>query len=104
MVYFERNSANLNSAANDVIGRAAALAKDSGNVDVVGYTDTSGSPRYNFNLSAKRADAVTAGLVKGGVAPPRISQASMGENNPAVPTADNIREDKNRRVEITVAK
>ena len=104
VVYFERNSANLNSAPNDVIARAATLAKDSGNVDVVGYTDTSGSPRYNFNLSAKRADAVTAGLVKGGVAPPRISQASMGENNPAVQTADNVREDKNRRVEITVTK
>jgi outer membrane protein OmpA-like peptidoglycan-associated protein len=104
VVYFDRNSANLNSAANDTIARAAALAKDSGSVDVVGYTDSSGSPRANFNLSAKRADAVTAGLVKGGVAAPRISQASMGENNPAVQTADNVREDKNRRVEITVTK
>jgi len=104
VVYFERNSAALNAAANEVIARAAAAAKDAGSVNVVGYTDTSGSARSNFNLSAKRADAVTGALAKGGVAPPRIGQASMGENNPAVQTADNVREDKNRRVEITVTK
>lgn len=104
VVYFERNSAALNSAANQVLQQALAGAKDASSVDVVGYADTSGSPRTNFALSSKRAEAVVQALVKGGVPAPRISQASMGENNPAVQTADNVREEKNRRVEISVTK
>ncbi len=104
VVYFERNSAALNSAANQVIERILAVGKTAASVDVVGFTDTSGSPRTNFALSAKRADAVTQALAKGGVPPPRMSQASMGENSPAVPTADNVREEKNRRVEISVSR
>jgi len=102
VVYFERNSTALSSAANEVVAHAIAAAKDAKSIDVVGYTDTSGSARYNFKLSAKRADAVVGAMVKAGVAAPRISQASMGENNPAVPTKDNVREIRNRRVEITV--
>ena len=104
VVYFDYNSAALNTAANQVIASVVAAAQGATGIDVVGFTDTAGSPRYNFALSAKRADAVVQSLVKGGLPAPRISQASMGENNPAVNTADGVRETKNRRVEITVTK
>ena len=44
--------------------------------------------------------AVAALIVTGGVAADKITVAGRGESEPAVPTADGVREAKNRRVEI----
>ena len=70
------------------------------NISATGYADLSGSEEYNQKLSLQRADAVRDYLIKGGVPAERITVAGRGEADPAVPTANGVREQANRRVEI----
>jgi outer membrane protein OmpA-like peptidoglycan-associated protein len=69
-------------------------------VQVTGYTDTSGSSRYNERLSVLRARAVAAVLGRDGVPPGAMVVTGHGENDLRVPTPDSDREPQNRRVEI----
>jgi outer membrane protein OmpA-like peptidoglycan-associated protein len=71
-------------------------------ISVVGHTDTLGENDYNDLLSRKRAKAVAAILTGNGVDSSIIEITSHGKNNPLVPTRDQVREPRNRRVEITV--
>ncbi len=69
---------------------------------VNGYTDTSGSPRYNMGLSVRRANAVAAELVRDGVPKNVIAIRGFGETHLLVPTGPGVREPQNRRVEIII--
>ncbi len=71
-------------------------------VFVTGHTDTSGSDAYNMALSQRRAEVVKGELIKIGVDPAIIQTRAMGERDLLVDTPDNVRELRNRRVEITV--
>ena len=71
-------------------------------VVVIGHTDRMGSDDFNDALSRKRAEMVAARLVAAGVPAGRISVAARGEREPLVPTADEVPEPRNRRVEIKV--
>jgi outer membrane protein OmpA-like peptidoglycan-associated protein len=69
---------------------------------VVGHTDRLGALEFNDALSIKRAEAMRQVLVEAGIPPERIVTAGRGEREPLVPTADDVDEPKNRRVEIRV--
>jgi outer membrane protein OmpA-like peptidoglycan-associated protein len=69
---------------------------------VIGHTDRVGSRDYNDALSLKRAETVRAALVAAGIDGRQIEVAGRGEREPAVATADEVDEPRNRRVEITV--
>ena len=71
-------------------------------VYVIGHTDTVGELRGNDQLSAQRAETVKSFLVGIGISAERIQTAGRGKREPIVPTADNVDEPKNRRVEINV--
>jgi outer membrane protein OmpA-like peptidoglycan-associated protein len=71
-------------------------------VYVIGHTDTVGELRGNDQLSAHRAETVKGFLVGIGIPAERIQTAGRGKREPIVPTADNVDEPKNRRVEINV--
>jgi len=71
-------------------------------VEVIGYTDTLGTQQHNQELSLKRADAIRDRLVHDGLSATSISVAGRGELDSAVPTAAQVSEPRNRRVEITV--
>jgi outer membrane protein OmpA-like peptidoglycan-associated protein len=71
-------------------------------VEVIGYTDTLGDLPYNQALSLSRAKAIRAVLVRDGVDSGAISVVGRGKLDPLVPTADQVAEPRNRRVEITV--
>ena len=68
---------------------------------LAGYTDRSGSDRYNMGLSTRRNTSVRDYLTSRGIPGERISSQAFGEANNRVPTADGVRELQNRRVEIT---
>ena len=69
---------------------------------VIGHTDTVGDMAGNDRLSAQRAETVKAFLVDIGIPAQRIRTAGRGERELLVPTADEVDEPRNRRVEINV--
>ena len=83
---------------------AAASYKETGSarIAVTGHTDLSGTQKYNLALSKRRADVVRTALVRSGVPHGVIAETWRGKENPAVPTADGVREPRNRRVEIVI--
>lgn len=103
IVYFGWDVADLSPLAqsflNDVADEAAR--QNPASISIGGYTDTSGSAEYNIRLSERRANNVAAYLAGQGVSSSIMDVRWFGEENLAVPTADNVREPNNRRVEIT---
>ena len=73
-VTFDSNSANLKPAgANTLTGVAMVLKEyEKTAVNVVGYTDSTGSKDLNMRLSQQRADSVASALITQGVAANRI--------------------------------
>jgi outer membrane protein OmpA-like peptidoglycan-associated protein len=71
-------------------------------VTIVGHTDTTGSSASNFELGLKRASAVRELLVAAGLDASLVELVSHGEADLLVPTADEVAEPRNRRVEISV--
>ena len=71
-----------------------------GELIVIGHTDSVGPVEANDALSLKRAEVVAQLLVKMGVSREKIGLVGRGEREPLVPTADEVDEPRNRRVEI----
>lgn len=69
---------------------------------VIGHTDRVGTLPFNDALSLRRAERVRDELVKAGIAADRIRVEGRGEREPLVPTADEVAEPRNRRVEVNV--
>jgi outer membrane protein OmpA-like peptidoglycan-associated protein len=68
---------------------------------VVGHTDLAGSAGYNQGLSERRARNVADLLTAAGAPAGSLSVSGRGKTQPAVQTADGVREPLNRRVEVT---
>jgi outer membrane protein OmpA-like peptidoglycan-associated protein len=104
LVFFDWDKATLTTRARQIIHEAAegSTHVQYTQIAVNGYTDTSGSPKYNMGLSIRRADAVAAELVRDGVPKNAISIHGFGETHLLVPTGDGVREPQNRRVEIII--
>jgi outer membrane protein OmpA-like peptidoglycan-associated protein len=71
-------------------------------VTVIGHTDRIGTVEYNDALSLRRAERVRRDFVGRGIPNQSVSVAGRGEREPIVPTADEVAEPRNRRVEINV--
>jgi OmpA-OmpF porin, OOP family len=104
LVFFDWDKANLTPRAQQIIAEAAANSTkvQYTQIQVNGYTDTSGTPQYNQGLSIRRAQAVAAELVKDGVPKAAIAIQGFGETHLLVPTGPGVREPQNRRVEIII--
>lgn len=104
LVFFDWDKSVLTERARQIVSEAAANSTkvQVTQIEVNGYTDTSGTARYNQGLSIRRANAVAAQLVKDGVPRGAISIHGFGETHLLVPTGANVREPQNRRVEIII--
>jgi outer membrane protein OmpA-like peptidoglycan-associated protein len=71
-------------------------------IAVIGHTDRVGALAYNDTLSLRRAERVRKDFADRGIPTGAIHVAGRGEREPIVPTADEISEPLNRRVEINV--
>ncbi len=102
VVYFDFDKSDLTDNARQVIAQAATAIRQSQatRIQVVGYTDLSGTEHYNFRLSLRRANAVKTELVRLGVPAAEVEMVGKGMQDPAVPTALGVREPRNRRAEI----
>ena len=103
-MFFDWDKATLTDRARQIIKEAAenSTRVKYTQIEVNGYTDTSGPADYNKKLSIRRAQAVAAELVRNGVPKNVIAIQGFGETHLLVPTGPNVREPQNRRVEIII--
>jgi outer membrane protein W len=104
LVFFDWDKATLTDRARQIIKDAAdnSTRVQYTRIEVNGYTDTSGTPKYNQGLSVRRAQAVAAELAKNGVPKSAITIQGFGDTRLLVPTGPGVREPQNRRVEIII--
>ena len=104
LLYFQPESIQPKPESRSEIPKIMQAIKDMHSLDISvnGHTDTKGEADYNYELSFQRARRVQKMLEQEGVAPALITTTSHGKNNPLVPTADNVPEPRNRRVEVIV--
>jgi len=80
VVYFDFNKFNIRkSEAKKLDEMTRKIKEDAREVLVVGFADTRGSSKYNFNLSMYRAQMVASELAKRGVDIGKIRIASYGK-------------------------
>lgn len=103
LVNFDLNSADLTADTQAKLTEFSRALKDNrlSALDFVveGYTDASGTPQYNEELSKRRARSVTAFLLANGIAANRLDAIGMGESHPRVA---NPYDPVNRRVEMRI--
>ncbi|MFN0123329.1 MAG: OmpA family protein [Blastocatellia bacterium] len=106
IINFASGSALIPKDNEDVLLKSAEAIKAAKGVkiEVGGHTDNTGATAANLKLSADRANAVRAFLVKHGVPASALVAKGYGD---AKPTATNDTDDgrfHNRRIEFTVTK
>ena len=105
-VYFEFDKSTITGQAQAKIDSFVAEMKQIQPVVtlyIAGHADTTGPNDYNVDLSRDRAASVRAELERQGMNVGDYSDLEVeaeGETDLAVPTADGVREPRNRRVEI----
>jgi OOP family OmpA-OmpF porin len=101
-VFFDFDKYAITPAAQDILNTVVSDARrtSASRLNVVGHTDTSGSPAYNQRLSERRATAVREALVQRGVPAGQIATRGVGESQPLIATGDGVREPSNRRAEV----
>jgi OmpA-OmpF porin, OOP family len=101
-VQFETGSAKLTKKAMLELDKGVVILNDhpSLNVAIHGYTDNTGKPEKNLELSQKRADAVKLYLVQKGISGDRLAATGFGIENPVADNNTPAGRAKNRRVEF----
>ena len=104
LLYFQPGTTRLTADSQAELPRIQAETGRHPGVEilVVGHTDTTGSQEANDALSLRRAREVGKLLAQSGLPADRIEAIGRGERELAVPTADEVDEPLNRRVEILV--
>lgn len=103
LLYFGQGS-ELTPASKVLLAQVLerAKARSALDISVIGHTDTQGAANTNEALALERANTIAAELRQLGLPDVVLSVESHGERNLLVPTADEVAEPRNRRVEITL--
>jgi outer membrane protein OmpA-like peptidoglycan-associated protein len=104
-VLFDTNSAALKTTARERLAKVSGilLAHPDIKVEVDGYTDSTGDPMFNEQLSQQRAAAVQSYLTQQGVPGGSVSIHGFGEANPIASNDTASGRQQNRRVELVVS-
>lgn len=104
-VTFDSSSSTLKPAGANTLTGVAMVLKEYPKtaVNVVGYTDSTGSQDLNMRLSQQRADSVASSLIVQGVEASRVRTQGMGPANPIASNSTTEGKAQNRRVEITLS-
>nr|WP_314447058.1 OmpA family protein [uncultured Sphingomonas sp.] len=100
MIFFDSGGQEIRRDWEPVLDQAAKLAAGGTRLRLTGHSDRTGSAAVNRAASLKRAQAVADALVSRGVSRQALVVEGKGEDEPFVPTADEVREIQNRRVDI----
>lgn len=105
-ILFETGSATLNSVSSEQIDNIAKIMKAIPVVEfkIGGYTDATGNPDANKNLSQARAEAVMNALIEKGIEATRLTAEGYGAEFPVADNKTEAGREQNRRVAIRVTK
>ena len=104
-VLFDVNQATLKPGAREKLAKVAGilLAYPDLRIRVDGYTDSTGTPSYNRDLSQRRADTVRGYLLKQGISADAVVSEGFGQDDPVATNATASGRQQNRRVEMVVS-
>jgi outer membrane protein OmpA-like peptidoglycan-associated protein len=103
-LYFKEGSDELTPDSSKELEKVLAEIRKRPAPDliIVGHTDRVGSLPDNDRLALKRAEKMRGEMVRQGLPADSVQAAGRGEREPLVPTADEVAEARNRRVEMLV--
>ncbi len=101
-IHFEYNKDKIRPESHKVLDAVVEVLANNSSIklEVQGHTDDKGSPKYNKDLSNRRAASVVKYLVSHGVAPDRLTSAGYGLERPIVPNNSDTNRALNRRVQF----
>jgi len=104
LLYFLNDTTELTAESKSLIPAILSLVnkREFYEISIIGHTDTVGTDEYNMILSSARAQAVLDTLLSHGIRSSQIELRYHGKRDPVVPTGDNVREPRNRSVEVVV--
>ncbi|HGF3724609.1 TPA: OmpA family protein, partial [Vibrio parahaemolyticus] len=95
---FDSTTVVTNQSLDLLVEQLTSYPEDK--VQILGYTDNSGSEAYNQRLSEQRAKAVAAYLTEKGIDASRLTVVGKGEANPVASNDTQQGRVQNRRVEV----
>jgi OOP family OmpA-OmpF porin len=106
-IYFDTDGVAISDRGQmivDTVANIVANVEENGitQVTVIGRTDRVGPTANNMKLSMARAEKVRDALITAGVSAQRIDTTWTGEATQALATANDVPEQRNRVVDITV--
>lgn len=103
-ITFASSSADISSSFYPTLNSLVKVFKEfnKNGIDIVGYTDSTGSAQLNQDLSNRRARSVAAYLEGTGVQASRISSYGAGSSQPIASNDTASGRALNRRVEINL--
>lgn len=104
-IYFDFGSATLRPESEPVLGQILDFLKMNPKQKLVieGHTDSVGSEVANSELSAKRAAAVVAELIRRGAPRLLLSAQGRGATQPVAPNTSDSGRARNRRVTVVLS-
>jgi outer membrane protein OmpA-like peptidoglycan-associated protein len=104
-LYFRKNEVTLTDAGRQALAALFADGWPEGaEVLVWSFTDNSGTPLINEEISAVRAQVVATALRQTGILEAMLTTQGWGEAQPLAPNLTETDRDQNRRVEIWLRK
>jgi len=101
---FDTGSATLQPASQEQLTNIAEILKayPQVKINIGGYTDNTGDPAANLQLSQQRADNVMAQLAQLGVDPSRMTAKGYGQDDAVADNSTEEGRQKNRRISLRV--
>lgn len=103
-VRFATGKATLTSTAKANLDKLVPVFKEYAdtNIQIYGYTDSTGSPEFNLTLSQKRAESVKNYLASSGLVSSRFKTTGLGIADPIATNETADGRTQNRRVEFAI--
>jgi len=103
-IRFNLNKSTLTTQAKANLDKLVPVFKEYAetNIDVFGYTDSTGNPDYNLKLSKERAESVKAYLISKGLVAARLKTSGLGIADPIATNDTDEGRSINRRVEFAI--